>query len=151
MAKDPGFLKETNANPECSHKCQAAQSQGSLLVALHLSQLIKQLCFFRKYFLPPQLEIPEHSMNSEIFHSLNPRISSVPVCTLAPGHAALFSPLSNPCITWQALLLVVSRRYQLLEKCCKKLSWGELEGWSGGGSCLGRNCRQLCGWVVHSG
>lgn len=66
MAKGPGFLNnEANTKPECSQKCQAAKSQGRPVVAWSLPQLVAQLCFFRKYFFPPHLEIPEHSMNSE--------------------------------------------------------------------------------------
>ena len=122
----PAFLKKLMLIQN-AHINAKLPSHRESPVALHLCQLIKRLCFFRKYFLPPQLEIPEHSMNSECPFPLTPG-SALFQCELWPQGMQRSPPLSNPCITWRALLLVVSGRYQLLEKSCKKLSWRELDG-----------------------
>lgn len=62
--------------------------------------------------------------------SLGPGAALFYVCALARGHAAFegFFPPSAPGITWQALPLLMSGRYQLLEKAARSCHGGSLKG-----------------------
>lgn len=99
------------------------------MAALHPPQLTGQLCFFRKYFFPLHLEIPEHSVNSQC-PSLLAREQLCSMCARWSGdmqRLRVFPP-SAPGITWQALPLLMSGRYQLLEKAARSCHGGSLKG-----------------------